>query len=99
MLPGHQYGSLSQRTTSADLAYFDTGIIVGGQAPVTGNLAGYAGINEHQVYMTRSGDNYLSSYVMMRNGTESAGPVLLGFQTACRSQVRFPSLQLCLFSC
>lgn len=32
---------------------------------------------------------------MVHNGTESVGPVLLGFEATGRSQVSFPSPQFC----
>ena len=36
---------------------------------------------------------------MMQNGEESEGPILLGFEIACGSQVSFPPLQLRFFCC
>lgn len=42
---------------------------------------------------------YLSSNVMMQNGQESEGPIFLGFEIACGSQVSFPPLQLRFFCC
>ena len=45
------------------------------------------------------GVRHRSSNVMMQNGEESEGPILLRFEVACGSQVSFPPLQLCFFRC